>query len=118
MKLIVTGSYEESSRIAADMFEEVIINKKNPLLGCATGSTPIGLYQCLTEDYRAGKIDFSGVRTINLDEYAGLTKGHSQSFGYFMEQHLFSKVNIKKENIMLIDGAAQAEDQCLSLIHI
>ena len=112
MKLIVTGSYEESSRIAADMFEEVIINKKNPLLGCATGSTPIGLYQCLTEDYRAGKIDFSGVRTINLDEYAGLTKGHSQSFGYFMEQHLFSKVNIKKENIMLIDGAAQAEDQC------
>ena len=55
MKLIVTGSYEESSRIAADMFEEVIINKKNPLLGCATGSTPIGLYQCLTEDYRAGK---------------------------------------------------------------
>ena len=112
MKLIVTGSYEESSRIAADMFEEVIINKKNPLLGCATGSTPIGLYQCLTEDYRAGKIDFSGVRTINLDEYAGLTKSHSQSFGYFMEQHLFSKVNIKKENIMLIDGAAQAEDQC------
>ena len=48
MKLIVTGSYEESSRIAADMFEEVIINKKNPLLGCATGSTPTGLYQCLT----------------------------------------------------------------------
>ena len=103
MKLIVTGSYEESSRIAADMFEEVIINKKNPLLGCATGSTPIGLYQCLTEDYRAGKIDFSGVRTINLDEYAGLTKSHSQSFGYFMEQHLFSKVNIKKENIGLIE---------------
>ena len=61
------------------------------------GKHPYRLYQCLTEDYRAGKIDFSGVRTINLDEYAGLTKGHSQSFGYFMEQHLFSKVNIKKE---------------------
>lgn len=112
MKRIVTESYEESSRVLADMFGEVIRNTQHPLLGCATGSSPIGLYRFLTEDYRAGKLDFSGVRTINLDEYAGLPRGHNQSFGYFMDRHLFSKVNIKEENIMLADGAGDEQEQC------
>ena len=112
MKRIVTESYEESSRILADLFGDVIRSKPHPLLGCATGSSPIGLYRFLTEDYRAGKLDFSGVSTINLDEYAGLARSHNQSFGYFMDRHLFSKVNIKEENIMLADGAGDAQEQC------
>lgn len=112
MKRIVTESYEESSRILADLFGDVIRSTPHPLLGCATGSSPIGLYRFLTEDYRAGKLDFSGVRTINLDEYAGLARSHNQSFGYFMDRHLFSKVNIKEENIMLADGAGDAQEQC------
>ena len=112
MKRIVTESYEESSRILAALFGDVIRSTPRPLLGCATGSSPIGLYRFLTEDYRAGKLDFSGVRTINLDEYAGLARSHNQSFGYFMDRHLFSKVNIKEENIMLADGAGDAQEQC------
>ena len=113
MKLIVTGSYEESSRIAADMFEEVIINKKNPLLGCATGSTPIGLYQCLTEDYRAGKIDFSGVRTINLDEYAGLDYSSDQSYVYFMRNNLFDHIDVDLKNTNIENGkAADRQAEC------
>ena len=90
MKLIVTGSYEESSRIAADMFEEVLLIRRIPP-GMCDGKHPYRLYQCLTEDYRAGKIDFSGVRTINLDEYAGLTKSHSQSLGILWSSIFFLK---------------------------
>ena len=56
MKRIVTESYEESSRILADLFGDVIRSTPHPLLGCATGSSPIGLYRFLTEDYRAGKL--------------------------------------------------------------
>lgn len=111
MKLVVTESYEKSSRLLADMFEEVIAGKKNAVLGLATGSSPEGMYECLVEDYRAGKVDFSQIHTINLDEYCGLPRSHSQSFGYFMDRRLFSKVNIKEENIMLIDGTASAEEQ-------
>lgn len=111
MKLIVTESYEESSRLLADMFEEVVAEKADAVLGLATGSSPIGLYRCLVQDFEAGKVDFSKVHTINLDEYEGLGRSHEQSFGYFMDQHFFSRVNIKKENIMLIDGAGKPEEQ-------
>lgn len=111
MKLIVTESYEESSRLLADMFEEVIAEKPDAVLGLATGSSPTGLYQCLVQDFKAGKLDFSEIHTINLDEYVGLSRSHEQSFGYYMDKHLFSLVNLKEENIMLVDGAGDVEDE-------
>ena len=111
MKLIVTESYEESSRVAADLYKNVIEHKRNALIGLATGSTPIGMYECLVDDYKRGLIDFSEIRTVNLDEYEGLARDHDQSFGYFMDQHFFSKVNLKEENIFLVDGAADAAKQ-------
>ncbi len=111
MKLIVTESYEESSRVLADMFEEVITKKSDAVLGLATGSSPVGLYRYLVQDYKAGKLDFSKIHTINLDEYEGLSRSHEQSFGYFMDKHLFSEVNLKEENIMLVDGAGDMEEQ-------
>lgn len=104
MKLIVTKSYKESSRVAADMYKEVIQNKKNALLGCATGSTPVGMYRYLIEDYKKGLLDFSDIRTVNLDEYVGVQQTHEQSFAFFMHQNFFDHINIKKENIYLVDG--------------
>ena len=80
MKLIVKEDYMESSRYLADLFEEVIREKPDALLGLATGSSPEGLYSCLCEDYQNGKIDLAQVSTINLDEYAGLPREHDQSF--------------------------------------
>ena len=112
MKLIIAENYEEGSRKTADMFETVISSKKDAVLGLATGSTPEGIYKCMTEDFSKGKVDFSVVRTINLDEYLGLKREHPQSFGYFMDKHLFSKVNIKPENIMLVDGS---NDACIEI---
>lgn len=97
MKLIVTGSYEESSRIAADMFEEVIINKKNPLLGCATGSTPIGLYQCLTEDYRAGKSTFQAfVPSISTNTQV-LQRAIVRVLGILWSSIFFLKLILKRK---------------------
>lgn len=111
MKYIVTKSYEDSSRYIANLFEKVISEKNDALLGLATGSSPEGLYKDLVDDYKAGKVDFSNVSTINLDEYIGLGRMHEQSFGYYMDQHLFSHVNIKNENIHLIDGQGNPEDE-------
>lgn len=111
MKLVVTENYEESSRILADMVEQVIAEKKDAVLGLPTGSSPVGMYHYLVQDYQEGKVDFSEVHTINLDEYTGLEREHVQSFGYFMDQHLFSKVNVPAENIMLIDGTGSAAEQ-------
>lgn len=105
MNLVITESYEESSRALADMLETVIVEKKDAILGLATGSSPIGMYQCLAEDFQSGKVDFSSVSTINLDEYIGLSKENPQSFRFFMDQHFFSKVNIEEERIHMIDGS-------------
>ncbi len=111
MKLIVTKSYEESSRVAANIYKEVIQNKKDALIGCATGSTPIGMYQCLIEDYKKGEIDFSNIRTVNLDEYVGLSREHNQSFSYFMYDKFFDHININKENIFLVSGEKDTQSQ-------
>lgn len=104
IKLIVADDCDEAGHIICEMFKEVIKNRRNALLGLATGSTPCGLYQNLAEGYAKGEIDFSEVRTINLDEYSGLCRTDKNSFGHFMDEQLFSRINIRPENIMLISG--------------
>ena len=111
MKLIVREDYNECSRYLADRFEEVIRRKPDAFLGLATGSSPEGMYRYLCEDHRKGLIDLSAVSTINLDEYAGLSREHDQSFGYYMDRHFFSKVNIDGRNIHLINGAGDISDE-------
>jgi glucosamine-6-phosphate deaminase len=93
--------------IAADLFTEVINAKPNPVLGLATGSTPLPLYKELINRFENGELDFSQVRTINLDEYAGLPGTHDQSYRYFMNENLFSHINIKPENTHVPNGMAE-----------
>ena len=76
-------------------------------MGLATGSTPIGTYDKLVELYNNGKIDFSNVTTFNLDEYYPLAPDNDQSYRYFMNEHLFNKVNIPIENTNVINGLAE-----------
>ncbi|MBR3791656.1 MAG: glucosamine-6-phosphate deaminase, partial [Clostridia bacterium] len=94
MKIIVCENYEEMSRQAAKIVSSQLIVKPNSILGLATGSTPIGLYQNLIEMNQKGEIDFSEVKTFNLDEYYPIKKSNDQSYDYFMNEQLFSKVNI------------------------
>lgn len=104
MKIIRAKDYQDMSRKAANIISAQVIMKPNCVLGLATGSTPIGAYEKLVEWCQKGDLDFSGVTTVNLDEYKGLTKDNDQSYYYFMNDHLFSKVNIDPKRTFLPDG--------------
>ena len=102
MNRILCDNYEDLSRAAADIIADQISKKPNSVLGLATGSTPIGLYEELARRYNAGLIDFSKARSFNLDEYYPIKKDHPQSYNSFMHENLFSKVNFASTR--LLDG--------------
>ena len=103
----------EVGKLAADQFEALIASKPACLLGLATGSTPLPLYRELIEREKAGRIDFSRVRSANLDEYKGLSGDHDQSYRYFMQKNLFDHISIKPENTIVPDGlATDVEAMC------
>lgn len=106
MKIYVTEDYKTMSRKAANILSAQLILKPNSVLGLATGSTPEGAYAQLVEWYRKGDLDFSAVRTVNLDEYVGLEPTHEQSYRHFMQVHLFDHVNINPANTNVPDGLA------------
>ena len=113
MQLIIAKDYGEMCVKAARLFAAEITLKPDCLLGLATGSTPVGLYDALIGKFAEGELDFSQVRTVNLDEYAGLPGSHPQSYRYFMDHHLFDWVNIDKRNTYLPDGTAvDSEAEC------
>ena len=85
--------------------------KPDCVLGLATGSTPIGLYQQLVAWYEKGDLDFSEVRTVNLDEYKGLSRENDQSYYYFMHHNLFDHVNLPAENSHLPNGMEPDSDR-------
>ncbi|RKJ40778.1 glucosamine-6-phosphate deaminase [Acutalibacter sp. 1XD8-33] len=113
MKMIQVESYEKLSRLAADIIGAQVLLKPSCVLGLATGSSPLGTYENLAARCREGLLDFSQVRTVNLDEYCGLTPDNPQSYRYFMDQNLFSKVNVDPANTHLPNGAApDMEAEC------
>ena len=93
MKKIICSDSVSAAQAAADVFESQVKKKPESVLGLATGSTPIGLYNELVSRCNAGKIDFSKAKTFNLDEYYPIKSNHRQSYSSFMNEHLFSKVN-------------------------
>lgn len=99
MEVIITANPEEMSKLAATLIRRQILQKPNSVLGLATGSTPIPLYAELVRMHREEGLDFSKVKTFNLDEYLGLPPTHKQSYHYFMNEHLFSKVNVSPANV-------------------
>lgn len=110
MRIYRTKDYDAMSRKAANIISAQIITKPNCVLGLATGSTPIGTYRQLVEWYNQGDLDFSEITTVNLDEYKGLPRHNDQSYFYFMNKHLFEKVNIDKSRTFLPDGTEADSD--------
>ncbi|MCI8832532.1 MAG: glucosamine-6-phosphate deaminase [Lachnospiraceae bacterium] len=110
MKIYKVKDYEEMSRKAAAVIASQIISKPDSVLGLATGSTPIGTYKHLVAAYKAGDLDFSQIKSANLDEYRGLTKDNDQSYYYFMNNHLFQHVNIDPANTNIPDGTNNDPD--------
>jgi len=107
MRVCKAKDYEDMSKKAARILASQIILKPDSVLGLATGSTPEGMYKEIVNMYKNGDIDFSQIKTANLDEYKGITKDNEQSYYYFMNKHLFKHVNIKPENTNIPDGMAE-----------
>jgi len=99
IKKVVCNTYEDLCCFAADVFTQQLKSKPDSVLGLATGSTPIGLYDELVRRVDAGVIDFSNVRTFNLDEYYPISASHPQSYRSFMEKHLFSRVKLASTRV-------------------
>jgi len=112
MRVIIEPDYKELSRWAAE-YVAARINEAKPTaekpfkLGCPTGSSPLGLYKHLIEMYKTGKVSFENVVTFNMDEYVGLPEEHPESYHSFMWTNFFSHINIKKENVHILNGNAK-----------
>ena len=104
MRVVIRKDYEEMSRTAAEIVANLVRSKPDCVLGLATGSTPVGMYKELIRMCKEEGLDFSRVKTFNLDEYFGLSPQHPQSYRYFMNENLFNHINIKKENTYVPDG--------------
>ena len=113
MKIVITKDYDEMSKQAFLTVRNIVEKKPDAVLGLATGSTPIGMYDLLVKDYRKGGISYARVSTVNLDEYVGLRPVNPQSYAYFMNRHLFDHIDIDKKNVFLPCGtAADEEKEC------
>ena len=113
MKIIRARDYNHMSRQAANIISAQVILKQDSVLGLATGSSPIGVYKQLIDWYKKGDIDFSQVRTVNLDEYVGLTADHEQSYARFMRENFFDHINIDPRHTNIPCGtASNAEAEC------
>ena len=106
IKVIITKDYEELSEKAFEIMAEVLRKKPDAVLGLATGSTPIGLYQKMIEDCKRGGISYKKVKTANLDEYVGLTPDNDQSYRYFMRHNLLDHIDIDLNNTNIENGVA------------
>lgn len=110
MEILIREDYESLSRTAAAIIAEMVRTKPDCVLGFATGGTPIGTYKELVRMHKEEGLDFSKVRTFNLDEYLGigidlsLSYENDQSYARFMHEELFKHINIKEENIHIPDG--------------
>ena len=115
MKCIICENYEDLSDHGAAILARQIRENPRSVLGLATGSTPVGMYKKLAGMHRQDGLDFSAVRTYNLDEYYPIKKNNKQSYDFFMWSNLFSHVNIQRENVHLPNGeCADPEAECLA----
>lgn len=118
MRLIIENTAAEASRWAAEHVAERInakaaVSSKPFVLGLPTGSTPLGMYAELIKLNKAGKVSFANVITFNMDEYVGLPEEHPESYHSFMWNNFFSHIDIKRENVNILNGnAADLQAEC------
>ena len=113
MKILVCKDYEELSLKSAEIIVNQINQKKDSVLGLATGGTPVGMYKELVKSYREGKVDFGKVITFNLDEYYGVDHENINSYHYYMNTNFFDHVNVERKNINIPNGMSKdIEKEC------
>ena len=120
MRVIIEPDYEQLSKWAA-RYVAARINEARPTvekpfkLGCPTGSSPLGMYRHLIRLYEEGRVSFQNVVTFNMDEYVGLPEEHPESYHSFMWNNFFSHIDIKRENVHILNGnAPDLQAECLA----
>jgi len=113
MKLIITKDYEEMSKKAYNEFSQIVNHIKEPKIGFATGSTPIGFYNEIVKSYQTKGVSYENLKAYNLDEYIGLSRNNEHRYNYFLNHHIFNRINIKKENIdIILDNDNPIIEEC------
>ena len=107
MEILIRDSFETGAQMAASVVRKIIQSKENPVLGLATGGTPLRMYQELIRMNQEGEMSFRNCTTFNLDEYAGLPREDERSYYCYMMSNLFDHLDIDKNNVHLPDGNAK-----------
>ena len=122
MEGIVLKDYEEVSQKAIEVMKEIVANKPTAVLGLATGSTPIGLYERMIKDHEENGTSYKDCQSFNLDEYVGLPRDHRESYYTFMHKNLFHGIDIKEENVHLPYGDTKedcaAYEKAMENVHV
>jgi glucosamine-6-phosphate deaminase len=114
MRVIKCKNYDEVSEVAARIVAAQVTMKPDCILGLPTGSTPLGMYSRLIQMNKENKLDFSKIKTFNLDEYFPISKDNNQSYHYFMFENFFNHININKENVNIPNGETDnPEGECV-----
>ena len=111
MEVIIQPTYAQLVAVSAGIIRDALLKKPSLVLGLATGSTPIGLYEALARMHKTDGLDFSSVTTFNLDEYVGIPPNHPHSYHTFMATHFFNAVNIPDENCHIPQSTAVAYEE-------
>lgn len=113
MKIIKADNYEHMSMRAARIMASQIALKNNSVIGLATGDTPLGMYREIIKMHKDKELDFSKVKTFNLDEYYGLNRDNENSYYFYMMNNFFKYINMRKENINIPNGMTEnIEAEC------
>lgn len=107
MEVLIFPDALALAKKSADLVESQIQTYPDSVIGLATGSTPLGLYEQLISRHEESGLSFSKIRTFNLDEYVGIPSDHPQSYRTFMDENLFDRINIDKSNTQVPDGMAE-----------
>lgn len=109
MKVIVVKNYDEVSKEAFNVMKEIVSAKPTAVLGLATGSSPIGMYENMIKDHKENGTSYAGCQSFNLDEYVGIDRDHSQSYWTFMHENLFHGINLPEDMIHVPYGNTKAD---------
>lgn len=109
MDIRILKNEAEIGAAAGKLYVDYINANPDCVLGFATGASPVPTYNYIVDEYKKGNVSFKGVKTFNLDEYCDLPKNHKNSYFTFMQENLFSKVDLDQNNIDFLDGNADPD---------
>ena len=109
MKVIVVKDYDAVSKEAFEVMKEVVTGKEDAVLGLATGSSPIGLYENMIQDHKENGTSYAKCQSFNLDEYVGIDRNHPESYWTFMHKNLFHGIDLPEDRVHVPYGNTQED---------